>query len=507
MRRRHGAEWRRGGKEGKPVEFPPLVVSRREANAQHIAALDEQAEALGLRPGIGIADARAMHPGIEVVEEEPEADRRLLESLADWCDRYTPLVALEGTNGLFLDISGCAHLFGGEDAMLAEIVRRLAHQGFDARAGLASTPGMAWAAARFLEGQRRNVPQGEEEEFLAPMPLAALRLEEKIRAGLESVGIRHVGALIGAPRAPLVRRFGTMLVARLDQAIGLAEEVISPRLPVSPLSAERRLPEPIGMTEDIERLILLLAGTLRQELERRDEGARRLSLSLFRVDGAVMRLGVGASRPLREPPVILQLFREKLAALEGKLDAGYGFDMVRLSAAVTAPFTARQTDLSGSALQEAEAISLLADRIRARLGKGAILVPSLRESHVPERAVRLVPFGEEALAGGSMPARNDAPPGKIRPIRLLETPEPVEASAEVPEGPPLSFRWRRALYRVARAEGPERIAPEWWQEDREAPTRDYFCVEDVEGRRYWLFREGLYGEVASPRWFLHGIFP
>ncbi|WP_246249160.1 DNA polymerase Y family protein [Chelativorans alearense] len=468
--------------------------------------MDERAASLGLKPGMGIADARAMHPRIEIIEADPDADRRLLESLADWCDRFTPLVALNGADGLFLDINGCAHLFGGEDAMLEEIVRRLTHQGFDARAALASTPGMAWAATRYYEGRDRNVPAGEEEHALAPLPLAALRLEEKTRFGLESVGLRHVGALLGAPRAPLARRFGSMLITRLDQALGMIEEVISPRLPVAPLSVERQLAEPIGTREDIERLVLILARTLKGDLERRGEGARRLQLSLFRVDGAVVRIRVGTSRPLREPPLIARLFQERLTALENSLDAGYGFDLVRLSVAVAVPFVMQQADFSGHASEEEEALSLLADRIRARLGNGAILVPALVESHVPERRARFAPIEEEARARPTG-TTGPLPTAGARPIRLLEKPEPVTASAEVPEGPPLSFRWRRALYRVARAEGPERIASEWWHEDPPAPTRDYFHVEDMAGRRYWLYREGLYGETAAPRWFLHGIFP
>lgn len=508
LRRRHGADWRLREGRGKRADFPPLVVSRREENTQRIAALDEQSKALGLKPGLGIADARAMHPGIEIIEADPAADRRLLESLADWCDRFTPLVALNGDDGLFLDISGCAHLFGGEDAMLEEIVRRLTHQGFDTRAALASTPGMAWAAARFCGGRDRNVAPGEEAHVMARLPLTALRLEEKTRSGLESVGLRHVGALLGAPRAPLARRFGRMLITRIDQALGLADEVISPRLPVAPLSIERRLAEPVCTTEDIERLVLLLARTLKQDLERRGEGARRLLLSLFRVDGAVARIRVGASRPLREPQMIARLFHERLAALKDGLDAGYGFDLVRLSAAVTTPFVQKQTDLSGQVADQEEELSLLADRIRARLGAGAILVPALAESHVPERASCFVPFEEGALVRPKkMPQPHGLPAAKVRPVRLLQKPEPVEASAEVPEGPPLSFRWRRALYRVARAEGPERIAAEWWHENPPAPTRDYFRVEDAEGRRYWLYREGLYGQAVAPRWFLHGIFP
>ena len=487
------------GDEAAGAARAPLVVSCREANAQRIMALDEKAEALGLKPGMGIADARAMHPGIEIVEGDPAADRRLLEGLADWCDRYTPLVALDGEDGLFLDITGCAHLFGGEAQMLADIVRRLFGQGFDARAGIASTPGAAWAAARFIGAA--PIGPGAEAAALAPLPLAALRLEAPVRAGLESVGLRDAGAVMAAPRAPLARRFGRGLLLRLDQALGRVEEAVSPRRPVPPLSVERALAEPVGTVEAIEDLVLALARSLEADLERRGEGARRLQLSLFRVDGAVTRHGVGTSRPMREPRFVQRLFRERLAAAEG-LDAGYGFELVRLSVTEAAPFEIVQGDLAGAHGRPEEDLALFADRLQARLGTAALMRPVPVESHLPERAALLVPFAADA---GALPA---APTAPERPIRLLARPEPVEVIAsEVPEGPPLNFRWRRTLHRVLRSEGPERIAPEWWREPEATPTRDYFHVEDEAGRRYWLFREGLYGAVPGmPRWFMHGIF-
>ena len=486
---------------------------------------------------MGIADARAMHPSIEVVEADPEADRRLLEGLADWCDRYTPLVALDGTDGLFLDITGCAHLFGGEKPMLEDILSRFFHQGFGVRAGIASTAGAAWAAARF--SCRSIVASGEEETLLEPLPLSALRIEPKTRTSLESVGLRTVGAVMAAPRAPLARRFGATLLLRLDQALGRLDEAISPRLPAAPLSVERQLAEPVSEIEHIELLMESLAATLKDQLERRGEGARRLSLILFRTDGAVSRIAVGTSRPLREPLVIQKLFHEKLTAIGQDFDVGFGFDLIRLAVLSTAPFEIRQTDLAGEADDDDADIALFADRIRARLGEEAILKPVTVESHLPERAVLAVPFAREVARGNTETRK----PGKTidpvplsvsrpeRPIRLFRSPEPIEVPAtEIPEGPPRHFRWRRALHRVVRAEGPERIAAEWWREtipkfkvkDGEDPeevrnrvaameaarlTRDYFRVEDAEGRRYWLYRQGLYGmSEKAPRWFLHGLF-
>lgn len=506
-----------------------MVISRQENNTRRIAALDERAESLGLKRGIGIADAQAMHPGIRVVEEDPVADIRLLESIADWCDRYTPLVALDGSDGLFLDITGCTHLFEAEASLLRDLLSRLGKQGIGAKAGIASTAGAAWASARF--SGRSIVEPGTEADTLTPLPLAALRLDQQVRTLLEGVGLRTAGALMAVPRAPLARRFGRNVLLRLDQALGEVEETISPRLPVAPISVERRMAEPIVSTEDIERLILLLAGTLRQVLERRAEGARGLMLLLFRVDGAVSRISTGASRPLRDPLWMLRLFRERLIALQDGMDAGYGFDLVRLCVTATAPFPLEQIDLAASSVDAEADLALLTDRIRARLGEAAIQRPILMESHVPERAVRMVPVS--SAVNGSRLA--DAPSRPLeRPIRLLERPEPVEVTmAEVPEGPPTNFRWRRVHYRVSRAEGPERISPEWWlerqpplqkKEDEKAEeyesrrkqttvkrmahlTRDYFRVEDEVGHRYWLYRQGLYGmSEEQPRWFMHGLF-
>ena len=409
FRRRLGRSWRC---RRQPVQ-PPLVFSWHENNTQRIATLDERAEALALRVGMGIADARAMHPAIEVLEAEPEADRKVLEGLADWCDRYTPLVALDPPDGLYLDITGCAHLFGGEKPMLDDLLMRLFEQGFDVRAGLASTPGAAWAAARFgaasaIPGEvgtgssagiapKEIIAAGEEETLLAPLPLAALRLDAAVIHSLESVGLRTAGAILSAPRAPLVRRFGRGLLMRLDQAVGRLEEAISPRLPVPPLSVERALAEPIVLSEEIESLVGLLAGTLKTDLERRGEGARRLQLALFRVDAAVCRIEIGTSRPLREPRLIKRLFHERLAVLGSEIDAGFGFELVRLSALAVAPFAIEQTDLSGRANDDGEALALFADRVRARLGREALSVPAAVASHLPERAVRLAPFAEAGV--------------------------------------------------------------------------------------------------------------
>jgi len=466
-------------------------------NALRLVALDETAERLGLHRGQPLADARAMIPALDAVEEDAGADRALLAAVADWAERYTPLVALDPPDGLFLDITGSAHLFGGEAALVADLAGRLHAQGLAGRAAIAGSPGAAHAAARFADVS--VVPEGGARDLLAPLPLAALRLDAATVAAMDRVGLKRIGQILAAPRAPLAARFGTGLIRNLDRALGREEEAIGPRQPIPALIAERRFAEPIVSEDDIARTLASLAAALAASLEARGQGARAYELALFRVDGAVSRLAVATSRPLRDPKLAAALFREKFAGLAEAVDAGFGFDMMRLSVPQAADSAPVQVDLAGDAAGEAD-LDQLVDRIAARLGAGHVGRIAARESHIPERAAIFVPAATAAGAGAAPP-----PDAITRPLRLFARPEPVEATAEVPDGPPVSFRWRRALYRVARAEGPERIAPEWWHDD--GPTRDYFRVEDPAGHRFWLFREGLYGrETAAPRWYVHGVF-
>ena len=493
-----GKAWRSDGRreQHQTPLAPALAVVAKVKNALRLVALNEAGEKLGLTRGMALADARAMIPALGVADDDPAADRGLIEDIASWAERYTPLVGLDA-NGLMLDIAGCAHLFGGEDALVADLVARLTAQGFRARAAIADTPGAASAAARFTD--IAVVPEGGAAKLIAPLPLAALRLDREIVFALDRVGLKRIGQIIGTPRAPLAARFGPKLIRRLDQALGHDEEAIDPRRPPPVFIAERRFAEPISREEDIAATLASLADTLARSLETHGEGARQLEFSLFRVDGHVARVTVGAGRAVRTPKLILALFREKFAALgDDEIEAGFGFDMARLSVTRSARSDPAQIDLAGDAVAEADLDGLI-DRIGARLGPESVGAIVPRESHIPER--------NQVLAGGGQGRGQPvvSRPSSNSPLRLFTRPEPVDAVAEVPDGPPVSFRWRRALYRVARAEGPERIAGEWWRED--SLTRDYFRVEDSDGHRFWLFRDGLYGhETATPRWYLHGVF-
>ena len=473
--------------------------------------LDRVAETRGLAAGMSLADARGAVPDLLVEEWDEAADAALLEAVADWCDRYTPLVALDPPHGLFLDISGCTHLFtsggaeDGEAALLADCLDRLRRQGFEAHAAIASTPGTAWAVARTGAA---IVPARGERAALAGLPVAALRIAPETERLLDRLGLKRIGQLIGQPRAPLAARFGMDLVRRLDQALGAEEEALSPRRPAPAISAERRFAEPISEEAAVRETVRSLARSLQPALERRGAGARLVELSLFRTDGHVARAALRTAAPVREPDTVTMLIGERLTALGDTIDAGFGIDMMRLAVLEIEALDETQIDMAGEGHASPD-LQRLVDRLGARLGHGRVtrIVPV--DTHIPERAARIRPL---AALGGAVPAwrmpdaeEEDVPD---RPLRLFRRPEPIDVTAEVPEGPPRFFRWRRVTYAVARAEGPERIAPEWWQaEDDGRGTRDYYRVEDAEGRRYWLFREGLYGHATDhPAWYVHGLF-
>lgn len=463
-----------------------------------LVALDEVAEKAGLKRGQGVAEARACLPQTDILDADPAADRGLLCGLADWCGRYTPLVALHGENGLFLDITGCSQLFGGERALFDDVMGRLFHMGFEARLAISSTPGLSHAMA--VSGRETVLEDGAEMEMLRDLPLSALRLSGDVLAGLERAGLQTAGQLLDMPRAPLTRRFGPEPLLRLDQALGYEGEPLSPLLPVADLSCERQLAEPVMGEEDILGLCYHLAVNLETSLSARGLGGLHFSLDLYRVDGRVFSLDVRVPAPLKDPQRIAGLFRERLSAIHDDFDAGYGFETLRLSVLNAGVLQPSQPDFA-SAGRSGLSLDDFVGKVEARLGSGVIRVPVLHQSHIPERGSMLAPFSHEALD------TVNAGPALARPLRLFNHPEPVEAIAEVPEGPPITFRWRRILHGVARAEGPERLEVEWWIDGGEASPRDYFRIEDQTGRRFWLYREGLYGRsVLPPRWFMHGVF-
>jgi protein ImuB len=494
----------------------PLVIYGKRGNAEMIVGVDDAAERLGLHAGLALAQARAMHPALEAIAEDADADASLLERIADWCLRYTPLVACDAPDGLLLDISGCTHLYGGEHALVADLGQRLEQAGFAYRLAIAGTIGAAWAAAHV--GEPASYPCGEERALLTPLPLSALRLPADTVAALARVGLKRIGDIVDLPRSPLTARFGAELMRQLDRALGAEHEPLNPRLPVAPYVAEQRFAEPIAREEDVLRTVERLAGRLKLALERRGDGARRIELTLFRTDGELRRIAAGTSRPLRDTGDIRALFVERLAALADAFDPGFGFDMARLAVVVAEPCPPEQIGIGGA--DDDAAAERLVDRLSARLGARRVRRLIAQDSHIPELAVACVPAQTTGTEQNQVPgwgafrryrAEAELAP---RPLRLLTRPEPIETVAEVPDGPPMRFRWRRALHEVIAAEGPERIEGAWWSEQG-GPARDYFRVEDKSGLRFWLFRAGLYRDLmrgdlppgaGAPTWFLHGTF-
>jgi protein ImuB len=485
----------------------PLVIYGKRGNAEMIVAVDDAADRLGLHTGLALAQARAMHSNFKAIEENATADARLLESIADRCLRYTPLIACDPPDGLLLDISGCAHLFGGEQALVEDLAGRIEKAGFAHKIAVAGTMGAAWAAAHY--GKPAHYACGEERALLAPLPFGALRLAQHTVAALARVGLKRAGDIFNLPRAPLTARFGGDLLRQLDRALGHEHEPLNPRLPVAPYLSDLHFSEPIVREEDVLLAIEKLGERLAFMLERRGEGARCIELTLFRTDGVVRRLTVSTSRPLRDPNDIRSLFVQRLAALNDAFDPGFGFDLARLAISVTEPCPPEQVGIGGA--EDPAEFDRLVDRLSARLGSKRVRRLVARNSHIPEIAAVSVPAQTARTDPGWQEFRRHRAAAELspRPLRLLPQPEPVEALAEVPDGPPLRFRWRRALHEVIAADGPERIEGAWWSEQG-GSARDYFRVEDKNGLRFWLFRAGLYRDLAPdaspPRWFLHGTF-
>ena len=472
----------------RPLE--PLVI----VAGRLVASVDAVAAGLGLRPGMKLAQAQALVPGLAVYDVDPAGDVAALTELAADCLRYAPLTAPDPPDGLWIDVTGSTHLHGGETRLLRDMIRRLNRQGLAASAAVADTPAIAHAVARF--GGGGVVPSGA--DVMGGFPIEALRLPAETQADLRLMGFEHIGPLAAAARAPLVRRFGTALAQRLDQAAGTLFEPIVPVVPPALIQARLTFVEPLLTAEAFSAVIARLTGMVCGDLERAGLGARRLDLLFERVDGSVQAIRVGTARAGRDARHLGRMLDERLE----RVDPGLGVEAMRLVVAAADRLGFVQT-ASALVADASPDIVPLVDRLANRLGEARIYRVAPVESDVPERSVRRVPAvsGLGVMAG--WPA--DLP----RPVRLLDPPQPIEAMALLPDHPPVAFTWRRVRHRVRHADGPERIAGEWWKRDREwVSVRDYFRVEDEDGRRFWLFRRGDGSDPDSGdmRWFLHGVF-
>jgi len=481
---------------------PPFALVETVGGTRRLAAVSLEAARLRLYPGQKATDAFARVPDLVTAEAEPQADAAALAELAGWCVRFSPAVALDPPDGLFLDVEGVAHLWGGEAQMLADFRARLARDGLPFRLAIADTPGAAWALAHFGADGTIAPPSGQA-ALLAPLPPAALRLEAETAAQIERLGLRRLAELAALPRAPLARRFGAQTLTRLDQALGRAAEALTFRRPPTPWFARLAFAEPISAPQDMARVAVDVAARLCAQLEAKDQGARRFQLCYHRLDGKVLSLTVGLSLAGRDPLRLGKLFAPKIEAL----DPGFGIEVVTLTADQVEATAARQARLEADPQTNDDGLAPLVDRLANRLGEARLWRAEAVESHLPElAAARGHPLTKGPLAGA--PGWSPQTP---RPVRLFRRPEPVEGViALTPDDPPSQFCWRGQVHRVRRAEGPERIAEEWWKTDIDAVSvghvRDYYRVEDQDGGRFWLFRAGLYAPEQPAKWWLHGVF-
>lgn len=516
-----------------------LAVTVETGNRIVISAVTQAAETAGVAPGMTLADARAVLPDLVTLPSDARADAAMMERLARWCGAYTPWVSLEGPDGLWLDVTGCAHLRGGEQALLNDLLERLSGYGFFVRGALADTPGAAWALARCGE-DRTVVPPGKTRAALAPLPAAALRLDPETLSKLSRLGLRRVGDLYALPRISLANRFRLEVVQRLDQALGRLAEPITPRAHERPYRERIAFPEPLVQASDIAEALKLLLQRLCTRLRQEHYGCRRLEFHCHRVDGDTQRLEIGTARPMRDPKQLGRLFAEHL----GGLDPAFGFEALILTAGGLEPLGAIQEAIAvgqaGSAgLSDAVArhaagesgTAHLIDRLGNRLGFDRVLRLQRVASYLPERAYRAESASDAMVSDAVVPdaaafdtanpqepaaQENEGWPAAknrpLRPIRLLQRPEQVETLSLLPPGepgmPPAVFLWRRVRHRVQAAEGPERLTPEWWRGDPGwcGGARDYWRVEDEAGGRFWLYREGPLRPGVPVTWFLHGLF-
>lgn len=478
---------------------PPLVVVEKTKGAMRLAALSEAARRAGLSVGLSLSDARVRVPDLWVEEGDRAADQALLIAVAEKCSRFSPVVMLDEPDGLLLDITGCDHLFGGEVALRQSVSDFFSRAGLNARIVIAGAPDSARALARF--GSVAIVPPGSEGEAVRPLPVAALGLPEVDRVAIVRAGLKTIGSLADRPAALLVARFGEEAGVRLQRLLGAAPAPLTPFRVTPRLWLDRRFPEPLVSSDVVQSVLIELACDACAELSARREGGRVFEFSFYRSDGAIRRLVAESSRPSRDPSVLVRLFREKIETLADPLDPGFGFDLIRLSVLHAEPLSSAQSDLDGHAMN-AEFVTNLADRLSARFGVERVSRFESVNTHDPSRVSRLVPAASEGdVNAWAVPASGEPP---LRPLHMFPSPQPIDVSlVEVPDGPPKRFKWRRKQHDIVHAEGPETIAGEWWR-GSDKQSRDYYRVEDVEGFRFWLFREGGYGD--SPRWFVHGLF-
>ena len=469
----------------------PFVLSAPVRGRMMVIAVSAAAAAQGVSAGMVVADCRAIMPELEVLEHTDGAELQLLTAIGEWCIRFTPVVAIDRPGGLLLDATGCAHLWGGEGRYVDDIVKRLQGFGYHIRLCMADTPGAAWAISRYGKPGSIIGP-GEQQHVLLPLPPAALRIDGATVQRMEKLGLRSIGSVIAMPRSALRRRFGPLLLQQLDRAMGVEREVLLPIQPAVPYTERLLCLEPIRTAEGITIAIQQLLTALCKQLESAGLGMRKCVLTCYRIDGNVQQIEIGTVRPTRRAIHLQQLFALKIVTLTPAL----GFELFVMTAVATEEITVEQSALWDGVAHDDGAIAALLDKIGGKIGADSIrrYVPAAH--YWPERSFRQADtFAADPAANWRM----NVP----RPIHLLSKPELIEVTVPIPDYPPMLFYYKGELHNVKKADGPERIEQEWWLSD--GVHRDYYCVEDEHGARFWLFRSGGYGK-DDVQWFLHGFF-
>ena len=507
--------WRLSNKilRGEGADALPTALITETAHGPRIDTANDAGHAAGARAGMMLADARTLCPDIQVVHSDHAGDLAALEKLALWAQRWGPWSAMDPPDGLLVDVTGAAHLFGGEQRLLADADDLFTRRGLTARLAIAPTAGAAWALSH--HGPERAILAADEDmaQRLARLPVAALRLDNDVMTVLRRLGLKRICDLTGIEgggegRDAIMRRFRNRRspaanpLVRMDQLLGKVPEPLLPVIAHHMPLVQRRLVEPIRHRDLLDQVVRDLAADMARTLEGQGKGARRLELGLWRVDGEVITRALELAAATRDPAHICRLFAARL----GDVDAGFGIESVRLRASWVEPLALGQGDIEQAAEQHGTSLAACVDRLTVRLGAKAVTRPVPFASHIPERAQRWqAPLEPEPASQGELAFHH-------RPLKMLDKAERITVLYATPDGYPRSFRWRGQVHEVARVEGPERIAPEWWRERSNVRLRDYYRIEDSEGRRYWIYRHGLIGdgrgndrEGGLPDWYLQGL--
>jgi protein ImuB len=494
------ARWLRwaAARHDAPPDDLPVILAAEGAHGPVVTATNRAAILAGLHVGARVVDMRALCPQVRIVRADPDGDRAALDKLMLWTRRWCPWTAVDDPDGIIMDTTGSDHLWGGEAALLRAIEGTFGVLGFDARLAMAPTHGAAWALARY--GSLRAIATPETlARLTAPLPARALRLDANTVLLLQRLGLKSVGDLVAVPRASLARRFARAALwqnplLRLDQLQGRKPEPVNARDQPPRFAVQARLPEPV---QDPTPYLPDLCVALCEALAQAGHGARQVTVTVYRTDAEVSHVTAATARASRDPGHLRRLFDDRLE----RINPGFGFELITLDADTTEALQAVQSDLNGRT-DDGAALAQMVDRLSAKLGPGLVCTPSAHASHIPERSLVW------ALALSQAPRQRDQLACTQRPLRLLDTPEEIHVLYAIPEGPPVQFRWRRMSHRISRFTGPERIAPEWWNDRPGTLLRDYYRIEDDSSRRLWIYRVGIYGdeERAPPRWFMHGIF-